>query len=52
MDLTMMTFAGKERTERQWRELLEGVGLTVVRINGPVVGSLSLDGSIEAVLAG
>lgn len=46
----MMTFAGKERTERQWRELLEGVGLTVVKVKGPGPGSLSLDGSIEAVL--
>ncbi len=48
----MMTFAGKERTERQWRELLEGVGLTVVRIKRPGPGSLSLDGSVEAILEG
>ena len=46
----MMTFAGTDRTERQWRELLEAAGLTLIRIEGPKKGSLSLDGTIEAVL--
>jgi len=33
MDLNMMTgFASLERTERQWRSLLEGAGLELVRI--------------------
>lgn len=52
MDLSMMTFGGMERTERQWRELLEGVGLRVVRIQGPEGASLSRDGIVEAVLRG
>ena len=50
LDLTMMTFAGTDRTERQWRDLLEAAGLTLIRIEGPKVGSLSLDRTIEAVL--
>lgn len=45
----MMAFGGMERTERQWRGLLEGVGLRVVRIEGPGVGSLTGDSVIEAV---
>ena len=52
MDLTMITFAGVERTKKQWRELLEGAGLTVIKIEGSKMGSLSLDGTIEAVLRG
>ncbi|KAK4696371.1 hypothetical protein P7C71_g1528, partial [Lecanoromycetidae sp. Uapishka_2] len=52
MDLSMMTFGGMERTERQWGELLEGVGLSVVRIEGPNAASLSRDGTVEAVLRG
>lgn len=47
-----MTFGGMERTERQWRELLEGVGLTVVRVEGAGKGSLSGDGVVEAVWGG
>lgn len=50
MDISMMTFGGMERTERQWRELISGVGLTVVRVEGPIKGKLSGDGVIEAVL--
>lgn len=35
MDFNMMTgFASLERTERQWRALLEGVGLELVRVWG------------------
>jgi len=49
MDISMMAFGGMERTERQWRGLLEGVGLRVVRIEGPGVGSLTGDSVIEAV---
>ena len=29
-DLNMMCFGGMERTETQWKELLEGVGLEMV----------------------
>ena len=50
MDLTMMNFGGMERTERQWRKLLEGVGMRIIRIEPSEEGSLSLDGIIEAVL--
>ena len=50
MDLTMMTFGGMERTEKQWRMLLEGVGLTMISIEAPESGSLSLDSTIKAIL--
>lgn len=49
MDLSMMTFGGMERTRRQWRELLERVGLTITRIDDPSPSSLSRDGNLEAV---
>ena len=32
MDLTMLTFAGKERSERDWRTLFESVGLELVEV--------------------
>ncbi len=50
MDLSMMTFGGMERTERQWRELLEGVGLSVVSIEEPKTGIPGMDGTIVAML--
>ena len=50
MDLSMMTFAGMERTERQWRELLEGVGLSVAIIERPKVDIPGMDGRIIATL--
>lgn len=50
MDISMMAFGGMERTERQWRELLESVGLTVMRIESPSSDSLSRDSVIEAML--
>ncbi|KAF7926645.1 uncharacterized protein EAE97_010154 [Botrytis byssoidea] len=34
MDVTMMFFAGKERSEKQWRQLIEAVGLRLERIYG------------------
>lgn len=46
----MMTFGGMAKTKRQWEELLEGVGLDIVSIEGPEPGSLSPDGTIEALL--
>lgn len=49
MDISMMAFGGMERTEKQWRVLLEGVGLRVVGIEGPREGSLTGDSVIEAV---
>ena len=50
IDLSMMTFGGMERTARQWRELLEGVGLTVLRIEDLKQGNLTRDWIIEAVI--
>ena len=51
MDISMMASAGTERTERQWRTLLEGAGLAVRKINHPEPGSLTAESTIEAVLA-
>ena len=51
MDLTMMNFGGMERTDRQWRKLLEEVGLRVITLRSPEAGSLSLDGTIVAELS-
>lgn len=48
----MMTFGGMERTGRQWGELLDGVGLTLVRVEGPGRDKLSGDGVVEAVWRG
>lgn len=44
--LMMVLLAGMERTESQWRELLEGVGLEVVGFWTTVKGG---EGVIEAV---
>lgn len=48
-DLVMMSFnAGAERTETQWRELLDEGGFEVIKVwPGPEAGA---DGVIEAVL--
>ena len=48
MDISMMAFGGMERTEKQWRQLLEGAGLRIVRIEDPKKGSLTGDSVIEA----
>lgn len=50
LDINMMAVGGTERTERQWRVLLEGAGLDVVGFRSPLPGDGS-DGVIEAVLA-
>ena len=50
MDISMMAFGGMERTERQWRELLESAGLVIIKIENPSPGSLSRDSVIEAML--
>ena len=49
MDLSMMDSGGMERTQRQWHDLLEGMGLTIIRMDGPRPSSLSRDGVLEAV---
>lgn len=49
LDMTMMAFnAGMERTERQWRELLDKAGLEVVKVWLPVEDDA--DGIVEAVV--
>ena len=50
MDISMIAFGGMERTERQWRGLLEGEGLKIVRIEGPKPGNLLGDSVIETEL--
>ena len=52
MDLFMMSCAGMERSERQWRSLLTSVGLEVVSIRGPEPGSEIKDSCITAVPRG
>ncbi|EER39493.1 sterigmatocystin 8-O-methyltransferase [Histoplasma capsulatum H143] len=48
LDMTMMAFnSGVERTSRQWRELLEKAGLTVVKFWEPV--DEGGDGIVEAM---
>ncbi|RYO90039.1 hypothetical protein DL762_002884 [Monosporascus cannonballus] len=49
LDMTMMAFnAGMERTERQWRELLESVGFQVLKVWSP--REEDADGIVEAIL--
>ena len=47
-DLIMMTFAGMERTEKQWRELLARAGLRIEKV---YTAPGTPFGAIEAVLA-
>ena len=49
MNLSMMTFGRAVRTERQWRELLIGLGLNIARMEGPGPGSLIHNDIVEAV---
>ncbi|OTA56458.1 S-adenosyl-L-methionine-dependent methyltransferase [Hypoxylon sp. EC38] len=49
LDITMMAFnAGMERTERQWKELLEEAGLAVVKVWLPPQDDA--DGIVEVIL--
>ncbi|KJZ79191.1 hypothetical protein HIM_01342 [Hirsutella minnesotensis 3608] len=49
LDITMMAFnSGMERTERQWRELLDKAGLEVVRFWPPI--QEDADGIVEAIV--
>ena len=59
MDIQMLAFGGMERTEGQWRELLEGkegegggVGLKVVEFVKPEEGARVSECLIVCVLAG
>jgi fumagillin biosynthesis methyltransferase len=48
MDINMMRYSGMNRKESQWRELLQDVGLQIVKIWPPGYH----DSIIEATLAG
>lgn len=52
LDVGMMTVAGMERTERQWRKLLNTVGLQVMSIRHPSREENESASVIEAALAG
>ena len=47
----MIAFGGMERTERQWRGLLESEGLRIERIVKPEVGAQIPECLIECVVA-
>lgn len=51
MDLQMIAFGGMERTERQWRDLLEGEGLRIGRFVRPEAGAQIPECLIECVVA-
>ena len=51
MDIGLITIGGGERTESEWRELLESAGLKLVSIQGPEVADSGRDSLIEAMLA-
>jgi len=35
MDITMMVLTGRERTEKEWRNLLDLSGLKLKKVHGP-----------------
>jgi hypothetical protein len=47
LDVNMMATAGMERTEWQWHDIIEGVGLKILNIRGPEPGWLETDSFIE-----
>ena len=51
LDIGMMTLAGAERTENQWRALLESQGLRISNIRHPTREENESASVIEAVLA-
>ena len=51
IDISMMAFGGMERTEIQWRDLLQAVGLSIRNIRQPERASHISDSVIEAILA-
>lgn len=52
VDIAMMIFSGMERTEKQWKALLESAGLEIVRILPPEPHpkEIAFFSTIEAVL--
>lgn len=51
MDLQMIAFGGMERTEREWRSLLEGEGLRIERFVRPEEGAQVPECLIVCVVA-
>ena len=51
LDIGMMTWAGMERTERHWQELLQPLGLEIVSIRHPTREENESASIIEATLA-
>ena len=49
-DTNMMLMGGRERTGTEWRELLEAVGLRVMKIIGPEPGVWTMDSVIETMI--
>lgn len=50
LDLQIMTIAGMERSERQWRELFNAAGLCISNIRSPSRQENETASIIEAVL--
>lgn len=50
LDIQMIVSGGMERTEKQWRELLEGEGLRIERIVKPEVGAQLPECLIECMM--
>ena len=50
MDLQMIAFGGMERTEKQWRDLLEGEGLRIERFVKLEAGTQIPEHLIECVV--
>jgi len=48
-DMTMMTLSGTERTEKQWRELLESTGFDLTKVwAGPGVDAAIVEGRLRS----
>lgn len=48
-DMTMMTLSGTERTEQQWRELLQATGFELTEIwTGPGVDAAIVEGRLKS----
>ena len=54
LDMQMMALGGMERSEKQWRQLIESVGLKIMSIDHPPLrgkpGARTNDSIIEVML--
>lgn len=50
IDISMMAFGGMERTEAQWRRLIETAGLEILKLESMDGSSTTSDFVIEACL--